>query len=241
MGPRDFTRHSLTHHTTQANRKEATAVKTQMNRSLAVALALITIAPIGCTTTMGGRMGESVATLEAFRESKSIPPEVLEGAKGVAVLRRSDGSFIVGGGGAQGVFLSRTRTGWSCPVSIESWSVSLGLQAGGSSTEIVMVFNSADEISSFLNSGTYVMGGAGAAFGKSNASVGSAGGPVPKVATYARVNGVYVGASLDGTSFHVDTKQNATVYGAAATTQEIIDGKFPAPAGALVLWQALEG
>ncbi len=216
-------------------------MKTRTNRLLLTTLALITVAPIGCTTSMGGRMGESLTTLEAFRQSKSIPPEVLEGAKGVAILRRGDGSFIVGGGGAQGVFLSRTRTGWSNPVSIESWSVSLGLQAGHTTTEVVMVFNSDDEIASFLKSGTYMMGGAGAAFGKSSASVSSSGGPVPKVAVYARVNGVYVGASLDGTSFHVDTKQNARVYGDATTTQDIIDGKVPPPPGATVLWQALEG
>ncbi len=190
---------------------------------------------------MGGRMGESVTTLESFRESKSIPPEVLEGAKGVAVLRRSDGSFIVGGSGAQGVFLARNRTGWSSPVSIESWSISLGVQAGGTTTEIVMIFNSEDEIASFLKSGTYMMGGVGAAFGKSSASATSSGGPVPKVAVYARVDGVYVGASIDGTSFHVDTKQNAEIYGAATTTQDIIDGKVPPPPGATVLWQALEG
>ncbi|MSR41449.1 MAG: hypothetical protein EXS10_06060 [Phycisphaerales bacterium] len=216
-------------------------MKTRTHRSLLVTLALITVAPIGCSTTMGGRMGESVTTLESFRASKSIPPEVLEGAKAVAVLRRSDGSFIIGGGAAQGVFLVRNRTGWSSPVSIESWSVSLGLQAGGTSTEIVMVFNSADEITSFLQSGTYMMGGAAAAFGKSNASASSSGGPVPTVAVFAKVDGVYVGASLDGTSFRVDEKQNAQIYGSTTTTQDIIDGKVPPPAGATVLWQALEG
>lgn len=71
---------------------------------------------------------------------KGIPLDIAAKAHCVAVVPGfKKGAFLVGGQYGQGVATCRTGTGWSAPVFIQLTGASFGLQAGGQSTDLVLV------------------------------------------------------------------------------------------------------
>ena len=71
---------------------------------------------------------------------KGIPFDIAAKADCVAVIPGyKKGAFLVGAQYGQGVATCRTATGWSAPVFIQLTGGSFGLQAGGQSTDLVLV------------------------------------------------------------------------------------------------------
>src|ERR1700722_7445378 len=71
---------------------------------------------------------------------KGIPDDIAAKATCVAVIPGlKKGAFIVGGQYGQGVVSCRTGHGWSAPAFIQLSGTSFGLQAGGQSTDLVLV------------------------------------------------------------------------------------------------------
>src|ERR1700761_96973 len=72
---------------------------------------------------------------------KGVPLDIAAHATCVAVVPGfKKGAFIVGGQYGQGVATCRTKGGgWSAPVFIQMTGASFGLQAGGQSTDLVLV------------------------------------------------------------------------------------------------------
>ena len=68
-------------------------------------------------------VNRAVATIKAFRDmpEKSIPPEVLRHAQGVAIMTVYKAGFMVSGRGGTGVVVARTGKGWSGPSSDRDW------------------------------------------------------------------------------------------------------------------------
>src|SRR5579884_664024 len=83
---------------------------------------------------------------QVFREimstpDKAIPQELLESAKCVAIIPgEKELAFVFGGEYGKGVATCRTAHGWSAPIFLAVGGGSFGLQIGGSSTDLVMVF-----------------------------------------------------------------------------------------------------
>ena len=71
---------------------------------------------------------------------KGIPLDIAAKAHCVLVVPGfKKGAFLVGAQYGQGVATCRTGTGWSAPVFIQLTGASFGLQAGGQSTDLVLV------------------------------------------------------------------------------------------------------
>src|ERR1700735_4571499 len=71
---------------------------------------------------------------------KGIPDDIAAKATCVAVVPGfKKGAFIVGAQYGQGVVSCRTGHGWSAPVFIQLTGASFGFQAGGHSTDLVLV------------------------------------------------------------------------------------------------------
>ncbi|RPJ85651.1 MAG: hypothetical protein EHM18_09845 [Acidobacteria bacterium] len=168
---------------------------------------------------------------------KSIPTELLEEAKGIAVIPNViKGAFIVGGRWGEGMMLGRGADGsWnSNPSFIEISGASIGFQAGVESTDLVLVFTSKDSIDALLDGKLKLGGEAAVAAGPVGRQAGvstdiKASGPIY---SYSRNKGVFAGVSLDGAVISIDDSANQKVYGQGTTGTQLLKGEMASQANA---------
>jgi lipid-binding SYLF domain-containing protein len=172
--------------------------------------------------------------------SNGIPLGILKKSECVIVLPAvKKVGFIVGASYGRGVMTCRTGTNftgpWSAPTMMQSTGGSFGLQAGGQSTDfVILVVN--DSGARALLKGKLKLG--------ADASV--AAGPVGRAAeastngvmsaemlSYSRSQGVFAGVSLSGATLGPDNGANENLYGKKLTAVEIVQKHaVPVPASA---------
>ncbi|RPJ54123.1 MAG: hypothetical protein EHM23_29590 [Acidobacteria bacterium] len=168
---------------------------------------------------------------------KAIPTELLEEAKGIAVIPNViKGAFIVGGRWGEGLMLGRSADGsWnSNPSFIEISGASVGFQAGVESTDLVLVFTSKDSIDALLD-GKLTLGGEAAIAAGPVGRQTSAGTDIKAsgpIYSYSRNKGVFAGVSLDGAVISIDDSANQKVYGQGTTGTQLLKGEMPSQANA---------
>ncbi|MGH9356111.1 MAG: lipid-binding SYLF domain-containing protein [Terriglobia bacterium] len=185
---------------------------------------------------------------EVFHEimatpDKAVPQELLESAKCVAIIPgEKKFAFIVGGKYGKGLVTCRTAHGWSAPAFLTVGGGSYGLQIGGASTDIVMIFRNRNGLDSLLSDKFKIGGSATAAAGPVGRHV-SANTDIKlkaQILTYARSRGAFAGISLNGAVVQPDDSGNAALYGPNARTKQIVDGKVRVPREAHALIAELD-
>ncbi|MGA2228970.1 MAG: lipid-binding SYLF domain-containing protein [Syntrophobacteraceae bacterium] len=145
-----------------------------------------------------------------------LPASVLDNAKGIAVIPGElKGGFIFGGEIGGGVLVSRLTDGsWSPPAFISVAGGSFGLQVGGETRDIILVFNTARSMD-FIENGKVNLGGdASVAAGPLGADMGVTS-DIPEVYSYASDFGAFIGAAVEGTVLSFDSDANRDMYGIA--------------------------
>jgi lipid-binding SYLF domain-containing protein len=187
---------------------------------------------------------QAVTIIERFRAmpERSIPREVLRDAKGLAIMTVIKAGFIFSGRGGAGVVVARTDHGWSPPSAIGTGGAGFGFQIGAQVTEFVIVLNTYEAVKAFSQGGNIQLGGdLSVAAGPVGRSVEASVTPVAAVYTYSRSQGLFAGASLEGTIIATRNETNASYYGRAVTPGEILHGRVKTPAGARRLQKVLSG
>jgi lipid-binding SYLF domain-containing protein len=171
------------------------------------------------------KAADVLAEIMAIPEG-SIPNELMERAKGIAVIPHVvKGAFGIGGRFGKGLVSQRQPNGkWSTPAFIDIGGGSFGFQIGVQATDVVLVFTNEQGIKSLLD-GKVTLGG--------DASV--AAGPVGRQATadtdiklssaiysYSRSKGLFAGVSLEGAVITMDDDANRSVYGKDVSGQDIL-------------------
>jgi lipid-binding SYLF domain-containing protein len=176
----------------------------------------------------------------------SIPPALLRGAYGVAVLPDViKGGFFVGGRRGKGILVVRSANGeWSNPAFITLTGGSLGWQFGGQSTDLLLVFKSSKSIQN-ITRGKLTLG----------ADAAIAAGPVGRqtaaatdltlgaeVYSYSRSRGLFAGVAFEGAALRIDDAANQAFYGnKGITSQDVLaDQSLATPADARRFILALE-
>ena len=78
---------------------------------------------------------------EIMNAPDSIPHDVLHKARCIAVIPGDKKfAFIFGANYGRGLAVCRTATGWSAPLYLAVEGGSFGYQAGGSSTDLILLF-----------------------------------------------------------------------------------------------------
>jgi len=171
-------------------------------------------------------MRNASTVLQAMLDSKNVPADVLARADCVVVLPNvKKGGFIVGGTGGRGPMSCRQGANfsgaWSAPAMLTIGGASVGLQAGGSSSDFVLLVMSQKGVDKILSGKTELGHDATVAAGPSGAtSVGSIGGS--DVLTYGRAKGLFAGTSLGGASLEPDNDANKRLYGRPINAREIV-------------------
>jgi SH3 domain-containing YSC84-like protein 1 len=184
--------------------------------------------------------GEVVKDL--LSKDRGIPLDVLNKAECVIVLPSvKKGGFIIAGQYGKGAMTCRSGENfngpWSAPIMMSSSGGSIGFQAGGQSTDfVVLVMN--DKGARTMLHGKAKLG--------ADASV--AAGPVGKTAeastnasmnaemlSYSESNGAFAGVSLSGTTMGPDEDANKNLYDKKVTGEEIFKGEQAPPAASTML------
>ena len=195
---------------------------------------------------------------ERVKESGNVMTELLNSESGVpiSVLNKAEcvivipslkkGGFIIAGEYGRGVMTCRggeNFTGpWSAPTMMQSTGGSVGFQAGGQSTDVVILVMN-DKGARALMKGKAKLGAdasvaAGPVGREAEASTNAA--MSAEMLSYSRAQGVFAGVSLSGTTLGPDDDANEKLYGKKVTAKEIISGGAgPAPASAKELLAVL--
>ena len=155
-------------------------------------------------------------------------------AKAVLIIPELvQGGFILGAAGGRGTLLTRSSpANWSYPAFYGMGSGSIGLQVGGKVSEIVFIILTDKGLNAILDHKFKFGAEAGVTMvavgvGLEGAST-TAGGA--DIVAYASSNGLFAGASLEGSYIDADNDWNALYYGAGATGRAIVqDGRFSNP------------
>ena len=131
--------------------------------------------------------------------------------------------------------------GWSGPASFRIEGANIGFQIGGTSTDLVLLFNGEKSISKLLRTKF--------TFGIDSAA---AAGPVGRTASvetdtlfgaeiigYSRSRGAFAGIALDGATMRPVHKANRRIYGFEPVVKTILRGQVDAPASARPLLDLL--
>ena len=168
------------------------------------------------------------------KKEKHTPTELLRKADCVGVFPSVwKGALIIGGRYGQGFVTCRLPAGgWSGPASFRIEGANIGFQIGGTSTDLVLLFNGEKSISKLLRTKfTFGIDSAAAAVpvGRT-ASVETDTLFGAEIIGYSRSRGAFAGIALDGATMRPVHKANRRIYGFEPVVKTILRGQVDAPA-----------
>lgn len=152
------------------------------------------------------------------------------------------GALIIGGRYGQGFVTCRLpEGGWSRPASFRIEGGNIGLQIGGSTTDLVLLFNGERSVSKLLRTKFTLGVGSAAAAGPvgRTASVETDALFGAKIVGYSRSRGAFAGIALDGATMRPIHKANRRLYGFEPVVKTILRGQVDPPASARPLLDLL--
>jgi len=194
------------------------------------------------------RLWESARVMDELvtGADSGIPKELLKGADCVAVIPAvKKGAFGFGGQYGRGVVSCRKEDGkgpFGSPSMISIGGGSFGLQIGGQSVDLVMLFMTPKSMESLLKDKVVLGGDVAAAAGPIGRNVSAETNATmhAEILTYAKSRGLFAGISLKGSSLRPDNDANESLYGQKVGGQELlVDGKIAVPPDAVKFIGAL--
>ena len=166
---------------------------------------------------------------------KGIPLDIASKAQCVAVIPGfKKGAFLVGAQYGQGVATCRTAKGWSAPVFIQMTGASFGFQAGGQSTDLVLVGVNRKSMDDMLRDKVKLGGDLAVAAGPvgRNSQAATTALANSEFLAYSRSKGLFAGVDLTGDVVNQNTADTNSYYGKDLSYQTILSGSTPTPASA---------
>jgi lipid-binding SYLF domain-containing protein len=166
---------------------------------------------------------------------RGVPLDIAAKAQCVAVVPGfKKGAFLVGAQYGQGVATCRTSKGWSAPVFIQLTGASFGLQAGGQSTDLVLLGMNRRSIDDLLRDKVKLGGDIAVAAGPvgRNSQASTTELANAEFLTYSRSKGLFAGVDLTGDVVNENEDDTKAYYGHDMTYKQILSGSVPTPAGA---------
>ncbi len=211
--------------------------------TLAVGLLAAALAPPVATAAashqdLQERLNASRIVLDQIlaTSDSTIPLNILQQATCVAVIPSlKKGAFLIGAEYGRGVVTCRTGHGWSAPVFITIAGGSFGFQAGGQSTDLILVAVNENGFQALLKSKFKLGGDAAASAGPvgRNSQAATDWKMNSELLTYSRSKGLFAGIDLNGASVTQSTDDTQTYYGQSHSFSSILKGDVAVPAGAI--------
>jgi lipid-binding SYLF domain-containing protein len=171
--------------------------------------------------------------LQNMLDTNSVSPAVMAKANCVLILPSVKKVGIgVGGTGGRGPLACRGGDSfdgnWSAPAMFTIGGASVGLQIGGSSSDIVPLLMNPKVVKQVLTGKTKMGTDATAAAGPGATAAGATD---ADIYTYAKAKGAFAGVSLGGATVEPDNDANHRLYGQTVTATDIVRGNSVKPEG----------
>lgn len=204
------------------------------------------------------RAADDNAEQDRLKAAGDVIKELMNGPNGIplSVLNKSEcviilpsvkkAGFIVGAQYGRGAMSCRSGSNfdgeWSAPVMMQSSGGSFGLQAGGQSTDFVVLVMNDKGARAMLHGKAKLGGDASVAAGPvgREAEASTNAGMSAEMLSYSRAQGVFAGVSLSGTSLGPDSGANEKVYGKKISGEQIFSGSVQPPASAELMLSTLK-
>ena len=183
-------------------------------------------------------IGNSTALVEdvTIDPEERIPPSLLRDSKGIIILTNvSQGGFIVGGRGGDGVMLIRQADGnWGNPAFVKTGGGNIGFQAGFKRGDIILLLMSRGAINRILMGEVEFGGNVSGVAGPVGTTAVDPNTVKGEILTYSFVDGgLYGGVTLEGGTFGFEDKVNEDFYDVDDITPEdvLFNPNLSAPTG----------
>jgi len=194
---------------------------------------------------------EAVLTEMAGSADTGIPRNLLTKAKCVVIVPGvKKGAIGVGGQYGRGYMSCRTDPSdaspptpshWTAPAAIRIEGGSIGLQIGGTDTDVILLVMNDRGVERLMASKFTVGAEAAAAAGpvgrQANASTDAT--MMAEILSWSHARGAFAGVSLQGSTLREDAGENKLLYGKDITNREIVTGKVAPPKAAEDFLKAL--
>lgn len=156
---------------------------------------------------------------------KGIPSDLLNKAECIAVFPSViKAGFIVGAKAGRGVASCRTSSGWSAPAFLEIKGGSVGLQAGGQSTDVVLLFMNTNGLKKLVKDKVELGADASIAAGPvgREAAASTDASMSAEILSYSRSKGLFAGISLKGSVVSAEKSDMEGTYGKGVTALQVL-------------------
>ena len=147
-------------------------------------------------------------------------------AKGVVIFPQVfKAGFFVGGAGGSGVLLARDEAGnWSSPAFYTMGQGSVGLQFGAQVNELILVIMTQKGLEAIINNQVKLGGDLSAAVGPVGTTLGASTTTNldVDVFSFAISQGLFIGASVEGSLLSANAESNQSYYGQPASARQIV-------------------
>lgn len=187
---------------------------------------------------------EAVLTEMAGSFDTGIPQSLFAKAECVVVIPGVKKAALgVGGQYGRGYMSCRIddRKKWSAPAGIRIEGGSVGLQIGGSDTDVMLLVMPGRGKDRLISSRFTVGADASVAAGPvgRSATAQTDATMMAEILAWSRSRGVFAGISLQGSTLREDSGENRELYGREVPNKEIVAGAVEAPAAAASFMAAL--
>ena len=181
------------------------------------------------------KSAEAVLTAMASPSDKGVPPDLFKKARCIAIIPSvRQAALGIGGKYGKGYISCRVASGWSAPGAIGIEGGSVGLQIGGSATDVLLLVMNDQGVDHLLSS-KFTVGAEGSVAAGPVGRDASAETDVTlhaEILAWSRSRGAFVGIALEGATLHEDGDENKALYGRVISNKEIVHGSVAAPASA---------
>ncbi len=167
----------------------------------------------------------SYITLQKFLQDEDMAwlRQHLEKAKGIIIVPQLlKGAFFVGGAGGSGVFLVRSGAcEWTYPAFYTLGSVSLGLQIGGETAELILLVMSQKGVDALLSTAVKLGGDVSVAAGPIGMRAKA---QVADILAFGYAKGAFIGFSVEGAVIKPKDAWNRMYYHKLVRPVDILYG-----------------
>lgn len=173
---------------------------------------------------------------------KAIPKSILGKAEGIAVFPSTiKAGFIVGGTRGRGVLGVRQGGSWSAPAFLTLTGASVGFQAGGQATDLVLVIMNRRGLENLVSNQFKVGADASVAAGPVGRDTQAATDIQMRaqILSYSRARGVFAGISINGSTIRQDKDANERFYKKPLDTKQIVFDRLGGSPEPVPAWRAM--
>jgi len=206
---------------------------------------MLFVSPIMAQKKEAERMEKAAEVLkEVVGTPEGISKDLLDKAVCVGVIPSfKKGAMGIGFGGGKGAIVCRRggNGSWGGPTLFTTGGPSIGLQLGGTSTDIIFLVMNAKGAEKLARSGAKLGADASVAAGPKGREAEAATDVTmgAEILSYSRSKGLFAGVSLEGAVINQDEKGNKRIYGREISPKEILLTGVAVPAAAQPLASTL--